>query len=69
MKHLFKNSGWNGLRGTVQRCDECRRSTIHLAAQGGVPVCSECGYSPAFAAFDDQPAQRIIRFPGRGKRA
>jgi len=42
---LLKDSGWDGLRGTVEGCDDCETSTIHLTAPGGVSVCSNCGYN------------------------
>jgi hypothetical protein len=64
-KRQMKDSGWDGLRGTVQRCGSCSRPTIHLAAQGGVAVCSECGYNPAFDSFAEEPAPKVVRFPER----
>jgi hypothetical protein len=53
MLGLLKDSGWDGLRGTVERCDDCETPTIHLAAPSGVPVCSLCGYNPIFDALTD----------------
>ncbi|HWQ13471.1 MAG TPA: hypothetical protein VNL77_11760 [Roseiflexaceae bacterium] len=62
-KRAMKDSGWDGLRGTVQRCGSCGRATIHLAARGGVAVCSECGYNPAFEAFVEEPEPQVVRLP------
>jgi uncharacterized protein (DUF983 family) len=59
---FVKDSGWQGLRGTVQRCGACSKATVHFAARGGVPVCSECGYNPAFDRIADDSDTRVTRF-------
>ena len=54
MSGLLKDSGWDGLRVTVEGCDDCEGSTIHLTAPGGVAVCSLCGYNPLLAELADE---------------
>jgi transcription elongation factor Elf1 len=53
-QQFVKDSGWQNLRGTVERCGSCGRSTVHLTARGGVAVCGQCGYSPAFEQFEEE---------------
>ena len=53
MVGLLKDSGFDGLRGTVERCDDCESSTVHLAAPSGVAVCTLCGYNPVFDEITD----------------
>jgi hypothetical protein len=71
MISLLKDSGLDGLRGTVERCDDCETPTIHLAAPSGVPVCSLCGYNPVFDDIadddsgDELPANVIPLAPHR----
>jgi hypothetical protein len=60
MSGLLKDSGLDGLRGTVERCDDCETATIHLAAPGGVAVCSVCGYNPAFDDFADDDSDEAL---------
>jgi hypothetical protein len=68
MAKFVKDSGWDDLRGTVEQCDDCENPTIHLAAPGGVPVCSMCGYNPLLDELmdeddnDDTPSN-VIFFP------
>ena len=45
MAGLLIDSDWDGLRGTVELCEECDTSTIHLTAPEGIPICSLCGYN------------------------
>jgi hypothetical protein len=54
MSDLLKDSGLDGMRGTVEMCDDCDRPTVHLAAPGGVPICGTCGYNPIFDAVEDE---------------
>lgn len=68
MAQLAKDSGWSGLRGTVQQCGSCRRPTIHLTAHGGVAVCSECGYNPAFDEIEEPRDRKIVHLPARSWR-
>ena len=48
MSELLKDSGWDGMRATVEACDDCDGPTIHLSVTDGVPICSLCGYNPLF---------------------
>lgn len=50
---LLKDSGWDGMRGSVEGCDDCGTPTIHLTAPGGVSVCGDCGYNPMLDALTD----------------
>ncbi len=43
MKLLLKDCGLNGCRGSVRRCRDCRRSTVHFCRPGGWPICGMCG--------------------------
>ena len=51
---LLIDSGLDGLRGTVEYCDDCDTSTLHLAAPEGVAVCGLCGYNPIFDSITDE---------------
>ena len=53
MSGLLIDSGLDGLRGTVELCDDCETSTVHLAVPGGVSVCGLCGYNPVFDEIVD----------------
>ena len=53
MSDLLINSGWDGMYGSVQSCDECEQPTIHLSADEGVPICAQCGYNPIFDELAD----------------
>jgi hypothetical protein len=33
-----------GMKGSVHHCPDCKRKTPHLAAPGGSPVCTRCGF-------------------------
>jgi ribosomal protein L37AE/L43A len=69
MRYLVKDSGWDGLRGSVERCDDCERPTVHLAAPQGVPVCGDCGYSPAFESIEDEADSEVISFTSYSSQA
>ena len=43
MALLLKDCGLEGFKGSVQRCAECRRPTVHFRRPGGWPVCGVCG--------------------------
>lgn len=43
MALLLKDCGLEGFKGSVQRCDECRRNTVHFRRAGGWPICGVCG--------------------------
>jgi hypothetical protein len=53
MSGLLIDSGLDGLHGTVEMCDDCETSTVHLAVPDGVAVCALCGYNPVFDDFAD----------------
>jgi hypothetical protein len=60
MSGLLIDSGLDGLRGTVELCDDCETSTVHLAVPGGVPVCGLCGYNPVFDEIvDDESGDEL----------
>jgi hypothetical protein len=59
MLGLLKDGGLDGLRGTIERCDDCETSTIHLTAPSGVPVCSLCGYNPIFDALAGESSDEL----------
>jgi hypothetical protein len=43
MDLLLKDCGLEGFKGSVQRCPECRRATVHFHRPGGWPICGVCG--------------------------
>jgi hypothetical protein len=43
MALLLKDCGLEGFKGSVQRCGECERQTVHFRRTGGWPVCGVCG--------------------------
>jgi hypothetical protein len=43
MALLLKDCGLEGFRGSVRRCEDCRRATAHFCQPGGWPVCGVCG--------------------------
>jgi hypothetical protein len=45
MTLLLKDSGLDGVKGTIQYCADCGKPTVHYRAPGGWPICSTCGYN------------------------
>jgi hypothetical protein len=43
MRLLLKDCGLEGLKGTVQRCAECGRATVHFHRPASWPACGVCG--------------------------
>jgi len=46
MAALFKDSGLEGLKGSIQYCADCGKPTIHYRAQHGWAICYACGFNP-----------------------
>ena len=66
MKLLFKDSGLDRLKASVQFCAECRKPQVHYVAAGGWPICHACGYNRELVQFCEQePAY----WPSRGMRS
>ena len=43
MALLLKDCGLEGFKGSVQRCNDCNRPTVHFRRTGGWPICGMCG--------------------------
>lgn len=60
MAQRFKDSGLDGLKGSIQYCPDCRRSTAHYRTPDGWPICYACGYNAhlvQLVACDELAAQ------------
>ena len=60
MPELLRDSGLDGLRGSVEMCDDCDCPTVHLTAPGGVPICGQCGHNPIFDTIDDDDDYEFV---------
>ena len=54
MKLLFKDSGLDRLKASVQFCAECQKPQVHYVAAGGWPICHACGYNPDLMLLGEQ---------------
>ncbi len=65
MRRLFKDSGLDGLKGSVQYCADCGQPTVHYRASEGWPVCGSCGYNADVVAMaeDCDNSERVLRIP------
>ncbi|NWG19551.1 MAG: hypothetical protein HXY39_04410 [Chloroflexi bacterium] len=63
MMTLMKDSGLNGLKGSVQYCPDCGRPTVHYRVPGGLPICNACGYNADLANYCAQQQQPIRLVP------
>jgi hypothetical protein len=45
MKLLLKDSGLEGLKGSIQYCADCQKPRIHYRTSDGWPICGMCGYN------------------------
>ena len=43
MALLLKDCGLEGFKGSVQRCAECERATVHFHRVASWPACGVCG--------------------------
>jgi hypothetical protein len=58
MALLLKDCGLEGFKGSVQRCDECRRATVHFRRPGGWPICGVCGTFALPAQASEAPTSQ-----------
>lgn len=69
----LKDSGLDGLKGSVQYCPDCGRPTVHYRIPGGLSICNACGYNAELAADcaqQQEPARqptRLMPFAARRK--
>ncbi|HMO58633.1 MAG TPA: hypothetical protein PKA05_12485 [Roseiflexaceae bacterium] len=45
MVSLLKESGLDGLKGSIQYCADCGKPTVHYRVHQGWPICHACGYN------------------------
>ncbi len=54
MSTLVIDSGLDGLKGSVQYCDDCEQPSVHYAVPEGWPICNACGYNEDLADLVDE---------------